>query len=181
MIKDLLELRKQIKSKKPNFIRQDAHKKKRLAKKWRRPKGLQSKIRLNFRGRSKGVSVGYRSPNKIRGLDKSGLKKFIIRSINDLNDLDAKEYGLIISSTIGAKKKIIILKKAKEQGLSVLNIKNPEEYIKKIEDKIDLKKKIKKEVKIKTVENKKEENVSKEDVKDVEKKKKDKILTKKEK
>ena len=43
--KKLLELRKKIKGKKPNFIRQDAHKHKRLARKWRKPKGIQSKMR----------------------------------------------------------------------------------------------------------------------------------------
>ena len=59
-IKELLELRKQIKNKKPDFIRQDAHKKKKLGKKWRKARGLHSKIRLKLRGRGKFVSNGYR-------------------------------------------------------------------------------------------------------------------------
>ena len=44
-IQRLLELRKRIKRKKPEFIRQDAHKKKSLESKWRKPKGLHSKMR----------------------------------------------------------------------------------------------------------------------------------------
>jgi len=184
-VKELLELRKQIKSKKPDFIRQDFHKKKRLAKKWRRPKGLQSKIRLKFRGKPKGVSIGYRGPKIVRGMNKTGLKQVFIRSINDLEGLDAKIDGLIISSSFGAKKRIVILKKAKELGLSILNIKSPDEYIKKVEDKINLRKKNKKEEKVKVKdtekENKKEEKVSNEQEKDIEKKEKDKVLIKKEK
>ena len=54
--KDLLEFRKKIKAKKPNFIRQDAHKKGEIKKKWRRPKGLQSKMRLHKRGYRKSPS-----------------------------------------------------------------------------------------------------------------------------
>ena len=96
---------------------------------------------------------------------------------------------------MGNKKKIIILKKAKELGLNVLNIKGPDEYIKNVEDKINLRKKIKEEEKAKLKETKKDEKgidkenkkenvaekVSNEQEKDIEKKEKDKALIKKEK
>ena len=191
-IKELLELRKQIKTRKPDFIRQDAHKKKRLGRKWRRPKGLHSKIRLKFRGRAKKVSSGYRSPKKVRDLHKSGLQQCIIKSSRDLEGLDAKKSGLIISSSLGNKKRVAILKQAKEMGFNVLNIKNPEEYIKKIEDIMILKKEAKKKKKEKKVvktgkkkekltEKVKEEEKKGVEKKEIEKKEKDKILTRKDK
>ena len=187
-IKELLEVRKQIKSKKPNFIRQDAHKKKRLSKEWRRPKGLHSKIRLNLGGRAKKVAVGYRSPKKVRGLHKSGLQQHIIRSMGDLEGLDAKKNCLIISSSLGDKNRVLILKKSKELGFNISNIKNPDEYIKGVEDRLSLRKKIKKEKEKKGKETKVEKNeeklaekVKEEDKKEAEKKEKDKILTKKDK
>ena len=71
MNKDL-EHRSVIKKKKPNFIRQDAHKKKRVGTSWRRAKGIQSKVRLNKRGYVKSVSQGYRSPKSVRGTTPSG-------------------------------------------------------------------------------------------------------------
>ena len=148
-IKDLLELRKQIKSKKPSFIRQDFHKKKKLGKKWRRPTGLHAKMRTRPRGRPRAISIGYRGPKMVRGMHKTGLKQFIIRSVNDLEGLDAKKDGLVISSSLGAKKRIVILKRAKELGLNILNIKSPEEYVKNVEDKINLRRKINKEEKAK--------------------------------
>lgn len=194
-VEELLGLRKQIKSKKPNFIRQDYHKKKRLSNKWRRPKGLHSKIRLQFRGRAKCVSAGYGSPRKVRHLHKSGLQQCLIRSAKDLEGLDAKKNCLVISSSLGDKKRIVILKKAKEQGFNVLNFNNPDDYIKKVEDKINVRKKKKAEEKTKAKETKKagkkEEKVAEKvkeeekqqlrDKKDVEKKEKDRILTKKDK
>ena len=186
--KELLELRKHAKSKKPHFIRQDSHKKRRLGKKWRRPKGLHSKIRLKLRGRGKRISQGYRSPKKVRYLHKSGLNSSLIKSIRDLESLDAQKNCLVISSSLGDKKKIVVLKKAKELGFSILNVNNPEEYIKKIEDKITSKKKLKEDKKKKgevekkdAKEEKKDEKKAEKSVdekKGIEKKEKDKVLTK---
>jgi large subunit ribosomal protein L32e len=187
-VKELLELRKQIKSKKPDFIRQDAHKKRRLGAKWRKPKGLHSKIRLHLKGRAKKVSKGYRSPKKVRHMHKSGLQQTMIKSIGDLEGLDVKKNCLIISSSLGNKKKIAILKKIKELGFNILNVRNPDEYIKNVEDKIISRKKAKKEekgkAKVKETEKKGEkltQKVNDQDKKEVEKKEKDKILTKKDK
>ena len=142
-----MDLRKQIKSKKPDFIRQDANKKKRLERRWRKPKGLHSKIRLNLRGRAKGTSQGYRSPKKVRGLYKNGLQHSRISSVKDLEIIDPKENCIIISSSLGNKKRIDILKKAKERGFVISNIKDPDTFVKKIEDNINLKRKIKEDAK----------------------------------
>lgn len=183
-IKELLELRKKIKNKKPDFARQDSHKQKKLGNKWRRPKGLHSKIRLNLKGRGKNVSIGYRGPKKVRHMHKSGLLQCIINSSKDLEGLNPKESCIIISSSVGNRKRIAILKRAKELGFNVVNIKNPDEYIKKIEEMVVSKKKAKKEngekgKEVKTEKKKLTENVDKEVKKDIEKKEKDKILTKK--
>ena len=129
--------------------------------------------------------MGYRSPRKVRYLHKSGLKQELIKSLKDLEGLDPKKYGLIISSSLGKKKKIVILKKAKEFNFNILNVKNPDDYIKKIEDRISAKKKAKTEKKkttkekIEKKEQKLSDKVSEEDKKELEKKEKDKILTKK--
>lgn len=182
-VKELLDIRKRIKNKKPDFIRQDAHKKKKLYKKWRRPKGLHSKMRLKLKGRSKKLSAGYRSPKITRFLHKSGLKQDMIRSMNDLEGLDIKKNGLIISSSFGNKKKLDILKEAIKRGFTILNIKNPEDHIKNIEDHFSLKKKEKeiqkKIVKTEKKEKKLTETVKEGDNKKIEKREKDKLLTKK--
>tara|TARA_Y100000310_G_C20674823_1_gene812395 strand:+ start:2320 stop:2883 length:564 start_codon:yes stop_codon:yes gene_type:complete len=182
-IKNLLNIRKRIKAKKPEFVRQDSHKKPSLKKKWIRPKGLQSKLRLKRRGKARVISSGYRSPRKVRGLHKSGLEEKRITSIKNLEGLNSEKHILVISSLLGKKKKLIILKKVKELGLKVSNL-NCDEFIKKAELEIESKKKIsekkKKDVKVK-VEKKKEklaDKVSKEDGEEVEKKKKDQILSK---
>ena len=46
--KKLLEVRKILKDKKPDFKQQNFGKKKKIADKWKRPRGLQSKMRHKF-------------------------------------------------------------------------------------------------------------------------------------
>ena len=188
-IKQLLEIRKKIKGKKPHFIRRDTTRKKRLEKNWRKPTGLHSKLRGRFSGRAKRVSRGYRSPEEVRGMHKSGLEQHVISSPKEFERLDAKKTGLIISAAVGDKKRIEILKKSKELGFEVLNIKNPDDYVQNAENNINLRKNSKSEKKVKAKEEKKEkaavkaeEEKKKEDAtkEEAEKKEKDKLLTKRE-
>lgn len=187
-----LELRKRIKSKKPDFVRQDSHKKSKLGKKWRRPKGWQSKIRLHKRGHIKEVSKGFGSPASVSGFHPSGLIPVNISTTKELEPIDPKEQGIVISGKVGMRKKIEIIKKAQEKGIRILSIKDSEKFLKDAESKITERRSAKKEKekdkekKKKETESKKEkkedklsEKVTEEDKKDQEKKEKDKVLTSK--
>ncbi|MBI3035673.1 50S ribosomal protein L32e [Candidatus Woesearchaeota archaeon] len=183
----LLELRNQIKNKKPRFIRQDYQRRKRLGRKlkWRKPKGIHSKIRHGFKGHRRMPSPGYKSPKMIRGFHASGLKHVAVFSLEEVSKIKKEIEGIVISKNVGAKKRLVILKKAKELNVRVLNL-NADSEIKKIEDFINSKKKIPvKETKKEEVKKEKEakenavERKSEEDKKEAEKKEKDKLLTKK--
>lgn len=188
-MKELLELRKKIKKKKPSFVRQDAHKKPRLEKKWRKPKGIHSKMRLKLRGYRRSVSVGYGSPKKVRGLHNSGLKSIMINSIKDIEKLDSKKECAAIAKTIGMKKRILLINKAKAVGVRIINIKNVDAYLKNLEEKFakrkEKKKERKKKEKAKEVKKGKKEELAdkiktEEEKKEKVKKEKDKLLTKRE-
>lgn len=148
MMKDLktaLELRKRIKGKKPVFLKQDAHKKVRLRKNWRQPRGRHSKMRLKLRGHRKQPSVGYSSPKIVKGLNPQGLKEVRVYNLEDLKNVGKTE-GIIIGRTVGLRKKLKLLKKIKEKkDLKLLNVKDIENFIKEIEEKFLAKKKESKE------------------------------------
>ncbi len=178
-----------MKRKKPKFIRTDAVKK-RLKKRWVRARGLHSKIRLKKAGHQKKVSNGYGSPKKVRGLSRDGLIQVIVFNENELGAVNKEKEGIIIAKNVGTKKKVSLLKKAKEKGIKVLNL-NIDEYLKKKEEEIKKrlqKKRKKEEEKEKKKEKKKdekkkeelEEKLSDEEKKEKEKKEKDKLLTKRE-
>jgi len=163
MSEQLLELRNKLKRKKPDFIRTDAHKKKRLKENWRRPRGRHNKIRLCKKGHRKKPSQGYRSPKAVRGFDRAGLKPVIIMNVGDLTNLDKQKDGAVVGSSVGKKKRIEIAKKGMELGITFLNF-NPKKFLEKIEQE----KKVKEEEKAKEKEKKKVE--VKEKPKEVEKK-----------
>ena len=137
---DKLKLRSEMKKKKPNFVRQDP-KLKKFDDKWRRPRGLQSKLRKNQAGHIKTPSPGYRSPIEVRGLDPKGLKPKLIHTLQDLESVN-KDESAIISSKVGLRKKLTLLAKAKELKLNISNVPNIEEFIKKSKENLAKRKEV---------------------------------------
>jgi large subunit ribosomal protein L32e len=190
----MLNLRKQIKRRKPCFIRQDAQKIKEIEPKWRKPKGIHSKMRRKLRGHRKSPSPGYGSPKAVRGIDNSGLKPVRVSSTKDLDKIDPKKQGVILSATVGLRKKIEIIKKTIDKKIKILNLKDPARFLKDTEENMKKRKEAKeskekekekkvKEKEKKSAEKKKEklaEKLTDDEKKEKEKKEKDKLLTKKE-
>ena len=182
----LLKHKQKTKSSKPKFIRQDIHKKKRLAKVWRKPRGCDSKKRLRMQNRVI-VSPGYGSPVEVRGLTINGFEIIHVSSITDVSKLNPDKHVVIISGKLGFKKKKHIIQVLIKNKIEILNIKNPQDYVKKREDLMKVKKDKKSEKDKKESEKKKEvkedkksieDTVTEEDKKKVEKQEIDKLLTK---
>jgi len=172
-------------SKKPRFVRQRIHTKKKLEEKWRRPKGLQSKLRLQKGGHGVLVKVGYRTSKDKRGSIK-GLQPVIVSQKKDLESIDSKTQAIIISSNVGLRNKKVIIKEAESKGLLILNWKDPSSWLSKktailesSKKEKDKKKKIQEEKKKSDKKKDIEETVSEEEKKEKDKKELDKVLTKK--
>ena len=112
----LLEQRN--KRKKPKFMAQEVYRKKRLKKHWRRPRGIDSKIRLQWGGRMKMVKPGYGSPAAVKGLNRKGLLEVVVANVDDLKKIKEGMIGLISSST-GTRKKIEIINEAKKMNVNI--------------------------------------------------------------
>lgn len=145
MIEKLLEIKKNLKSRKPNFRRHDSHKKVRVSASWRSPKGHQSKQRLNRRGYARGIATGYGAPKEVYGMTKDGLTQNIVSSVKELSSLDPKKDGIIISRTLGNKKKVEVVKAATEKKFVILNI-NVDNFNKSIDAQLNEKESRKKAI-----------------------------------
>ncbi|MCX8194181.1 MAG: hypothetical protein N3G19_02350 [Candidatus Pacearchaeota archaeon] len=163
----LIELRKELKRKKPEFVRKDSFKKIKLGKlqkkkrKWRRPKGRHSKIREKRKGYMRQPSIGWSSPKEIKGT----IAGFIPRLIHNANELDLlKRDEIAIVGKVGRKKKIEIANVAIAKKITLFNL-NAKKFIEKI--RLEEKKKIEK----KKEERKKEEKTGAEKAEDREKEK----------
>lgn len=123
-LKSRLRLRRKIKREKPDYYRPFWWKKRALKKKkesWRTPHGNHSKVRLRQKGKPPMVETGYGSPKEVKGLLPNGKIPVVVYNINDLEGLDKERVSIIIASAVGKKKRIEIVQKAKELGLSIFN------------------------------------------------------------
>jgi large subunit ribosomal protein L32e len=139
-----IDHRKKIKSKKPQFSAQDSHKLKRIKPRWRKPKGLQSKMRLRHGSYHSHISPGWRSPAEARGQSPQGLFPVIVHRATDIAVIDAKTHAIIVASSVSSRNKIIIYDRAKEKGITILNRK-ADNLPKKIEELAKQKEKARKE------------------------------------
>ena len=120
-LKERLLIRKQIKKRTPDFIREEWFRYKRIPKNWRRPDGITSKMRINLKYRPNKVRIGYRGPKETRGLHSSGFEEVAVYNVRDIENVDPKTQAARIGSTVGTKKRIEIEKKAEELDVRVLN------------------------------------------------------------
>ena len=120
--KDKLATRKEIKKRTPDFLREEWFRYKRVPKNWRRPDGISSKMRRNFKYRPSKVRVGFRGPKDVRGFHPSGFEEVLVYNVNDLEAIDPKTQAARIGGTVGTKKRIDIGKKADELEIRILNM-----------------------------------------------------------
>lgn len=119
---DALKKRKQISSKRPVFLRQEWHRRQRLqGAKWRRPRGMHSKLRRHMGYRPNVVSIGYGGPKAARNLHPSGFQEVMVHNVKDLQKIDPAVQAARVAHTVGMKKRIAIEEKADEMKIRVLN------------------------------------------------------------
>lgn len=141
------------------FIRRNWTKKSRLGKKkkkkqvWRRPTGRHSKTREKRKGYPIKVMVGFRTKKEERNLIKNK-KPVLVKNLEELNKVGKEEIAII--GKVGNRKRIEIIKKAKEKGIEVQNV-NVNKMLKKINKKQEISASASKKDSKKKEENKPEE------------------------
>jgi len=119
---DALKKRAKVAETRPDFYRQEYGRRKRLQTGWRKPRGIHSKTRMKMRYRRPMVSIGYAGPKLSKGLHPSGFREVRVFNVNDLSKIsDADQQAARIGHGVGQRKREMIVKKADELGIRVLN------------------------------------------------------------
>ena len=106
---------------KPQFNRQDYHKKKRIPTSWRKPRGGLSKQRRRMKAKGPVVQAGFRSPTASRDLHPSGFEEVRVHNTDDLEGVDGDTQAVRIASKVGGRKRELIEDEAEEREIRVLN------------------------------------------------------------
>jgi large subunit ribosomal protein L32e len=122
-----LRIRQRVKACKPTFERPESWRYMRLKTNWRRPRGLDHKMRRKIKGWPATVSTGYRGPRIARDLHPSGYREVLVNTIDELRDLDPKAQVIRIAHTVGRRKRTRIITEARKKKLRILNARQTKE------------------------------------------------------
>src|SRR5512137_1216530 len=118
-----LKIRARAKAKKPKFVRAESWRFDRFNVAWRKPRGLDNKIRRKIKGWPPGPSMGYKGPKIARFLHPSGYKEVLVNNVGDLSTIDPNTQAARIAHTVGKRKRADIIAEAKNLSIKILNIK----------------------------------------------------------
>jgi large subunit ribosomal protein L32e len=117
----LLRLRKRAKQKKPEFLRSESWRYSKMSESWRRPRGLDHKMRRKIKGWPPMVSTGYKGPKVARGLHPSGFREVLVHNVNEICKVNPTIQVARIAHGVGKKKRLLMVAEAKKRKLQILN------------------------------------------------------------
>ena len=92
---------------------------------WRRPRGIDCRVRRQYRGNKPMVKIGYGNPALTKHVLPNGFKKFLITSLKDLEMLlmNNRVYCGEIAHNLSAKSRKAIVQRAAELNVKLTNAK----------------------------------------------------------
>ncbi|TPX65579.1 hypothetical protein SpCBS45565_g05097 [Spizellomyces sp. 'palustris'] len=112
-----------IKKRTKKFKRHQSDRYKKIDESWRKPKGIDNRVRRRFKGQIAMPKIGYGSNSKTRHLLPNGFKKFLVNNVNDLELLlmHNRIYAAEIAHNVSAKKRVAIVDRAAQLNVKVTN------------------------------------------------------------
>merc|ERR1711916_145772 len=90
---------------------------------WRKPKGIDSRVRRRFRSNIPMPSIGYGSNKKTRHMMPSGFYRFLVHNVKELDLLlmHNRKYAAEIAKGVSAKARSEIVERAAQLNVKVTN------------------------------------------------------------
>ncbi|KAK3739732.1 hypothetical protein QZH41_016179 [Actinostola sp. cb2023] len=112
-----------VKKRRKRFLRHQSDRYLRVGKSWRKPKGIDNRVRRRFKGQYLMPSIGYGSNRKTRHLMPDGFKKFVVHNIKELEVMMMlnRSYACEIAHDVSSRKRKEIVERAQQLAIKVTN------------------------------------------------------------
>merc|ERR1711988_507481 len=112
-----------VKKKVTKFKRHQSDLFKRVDESWRRPKGIDSRVRRKFKGKVLMPNIGYGSNKKPRHMMPNGFMKFLVHNVGELELLmmHNRGYAAEVAHSCSRKTRQEIVERAKVLDIKVTN------------------------------------------------------------
>merc|ERR1712183_1152066 len=117
--------KKIVKKRTKKFIRHQSDRYKKLAPNWRKPKGIDNRVRRRFKGQYLMPSIGYGSANKTKHClrDHRGFKKLLVHNLRELEVLMIanRKFAAEIAKGVSSKNRKTLVERANQLNIYVTN------------------------------------------------------------
>jgi len=112
-----------IKKRTKKFIRHQSDRYDKLKPNWRKPKGIDNRVRRKFKGQYLMPNIGYGSNKKTRHMMPDGFKKFVIHNVKELELLLMQKgtYAAEIAHNVSSRKRKDIVERAQQLSVKITN------------------------------------------------------------
>merc|ERR1711976_401802 len=114
---------KTVKKRTNKFIRHQSDRYNKLKPNWRKPRGIDNRVRRRFKGQYLMPNVGYVSNKKTRFVCPDGFKKFLIHNIKELEVLlmQNRRSSAEIAHGVSSKRRKDIVERAQQLSIKITN------------------------------------------------------------
>ncbi|UYV77123.1 RPL32 [Cordylochernes scorpioides] len=118
-----LRKHKIVKKRTKKFIRHQSDRYDKIKPSWRKPKGIDNRVRRRFKGQYLMPSIGYGSNKKTKHMLPNGFRKLVVHNIKELEVLmmHNKRYCAEIAHNISSRKRVAIVERAQQLAIRVTN------------------------------------------------------------
>ncbi|KAJ3218214.1 60S ribosomal protein L32 [Clydaea vesicula] len=112
-----------VKKRTKKFVRHQSDRYDKVKESWRKPKGIDNRVRRRFKGQIAMPKIGYGSNSKTRHLLPNGFKKFLVSNVRDVDLLlmHNRVYSAEIAHNVSQRKRVEIVARAAELDLKLTN------------------------------------------------------------
>merc|ERR1712079_43671 len=112
-----------VKKRTKKFTRHQSDRYDKVKRNWRKPKGIDNRVRRKFRGMYKMPNIGYGSSSVTRHMMPSGFKKVLIHNVKELEVLmmSNKTYAAEIARGVSAKNRKTLIERAAQLAIRITN------------------------------------------------------------